>query len=334
MLFGLGVGDVGGVFGTTLGLLEKYGDDRVFDIPLSENAVTGMALGLAMQGFRPIMVHQRADFTFVSAEQIINQIAKIEYMSAGAYEVPIVIRMIVGRGWGQGPTHSQSPQAIFSHIPGLRVVMPSSPSDGFHLMMQSIRSNVPVIFIEHRWLHQTSEEISFEEPLENEIQAKILSKGSDLTLISASYGTLEILKIQTVLEALGISVEVINLRSIQPWDKLTVLESVRKTKRALILDTGHLEFGISAEIASVIQFELFKVLTHPVLRIGLPREPTPSSASLAIEHYPSMAGILKLLKLKFGLDFDLNKAIKTFTELHPNKSPYQDQPDVGQVGPF
>ena len=157
LLFGLGVGDVGAVFGSTANLQSKHGSDRVFDIPLSENAVTGMALGLAMQGFRPVMMHQRADFSFTSAEQIINQIAKTSYLSGDTYKVPLVIRMIVGRGWGQGPTHAQSPHSIFSHVPGLRVVAPATPLDGYHLMKESITSDDPVIFIEHRWLHQTVE---------------------------------------------------------------------------------------------------------------------------------------------------------------------------------
>ena len=334
LLFGLGVGDVGAVFGSTANLQSKYGSDRVFEIPLSENAVTGMALGLAMQGFRPVMMHHRADFSFTSAEQIINQIAKTSYMSGDIYKVPLVIRMIVGRGWGQGPTHAQSPHAIFSHIPGLQVVAPATPMDGYHLMKESIYSDNPVIFIEHRWLHQTVEKSNNELIMPNINEARIMKSGSDLTLISLSYGVIECLKIAEVLAELNLKVEVINLRSIQPWDKSTVIQSVKKTKKAVLLDTGHIEFGLTGEISSVLYSELFNLLSHPILRFGLPMEPTPSSAALAIDHYPSIEKMLQKIKIHFGFNFDLKKAIKIFVDKFPYKTKHQDQPDVGIIGPF
>lgn len=334
VLFGLGVGDVGAVFGSTASLQSKYGLDRVFEIPLSENAVTGMALGLAMQGFRPVMMHQRADFSFTSAEQIINQVAKTAYMSGDIYKVPLVIRMIVGRGWGQGPTHAQSPHAIFSHIPGLRVVAPATPMDGYYLMKQSIYSDSPVIFIEHRWLHQTVEKVDNKIIMPNINEARIMKSGSDVTLISLSYGVIECLKIAEVLAELNLKVEVINLRSIQPWDKSTVIQSVTKTKKAMLLDTGHIEFGLTGEISSVIYSELFNLMSHPILRFGLPMEPTPSSAALAIDHYPSVETMLQKLKIHFGFNFDLKEAIKIFVGKFPYKTKHQDQPDVGIIGPF
>ena len=303
MLFGLGVGDVGAVFGSTANLQSKFGSERIFEIPLSENAATGMALGLAMQGFRPVMMHQRADFSFTSAEQIINQIAKTSYMSGDIYKVPLVIRMIVGRGWGQGPTHAQSPHAIFSHIPGLQVVAPATPMDGYHLMKESIYSDNPVIFIEHRWLHQTVEKSNNELIMPNINGARIMKSGSDLTLISLSYGVIECLKIAEVLAELNLKVEVINLRSIQPWDKSTVIQSVTKTKKAMLLDTGHIEFGLTGEISSVLYSELFNSLSHPILRFGLPMEPTPSSAALAIDHYPSIENMLQKIKIHFGFNY-------------------------------
>jgi len=334
MLFGLGVGDVGAVFGTTANLQSKYGSERVFEIPLSENAVTGMALGLAMQGFRPVMMHQRADFSFTSAEQIINQIAKTSYMSGEIYEVPLVIRMIVGRGWGQGPTHAQSPHAIFSHVPGLQVVAPATPMDGYYLMKQSIASNNPVIFIEHRWLHQTIEKPSKIQLIPDISDAKIMKSGKDLTLISLSYGVIECIKIAAVLSEFGLNAEVINLRSIQPWDKSTVLRSVEKTKNVVIVDTGHIEFGLTGEVSSTIYSELFGLLSNPILRFGLPMEPTPSSAALAIDHYPAIEKMLSDINEHFGFKFDLKKAISIFNEKFPYKSKHQDQPDVGAVGPF
>jgi pyruvate dehydrogenase E1 component beta subunit len=334
MLFGLGVGDIGAVFGSTANLQSKYGSERVFEVPLSENAITGMALGLAMQGFRPVMMHQRADFSFTSAEQIINQIAKTSYTSGDVYKVPLVIRMIVGRGWGQGPTHAQSPHSIFSHVPGLNVVAPATPTDGYYLMKQSIASNNPVIFIEHRWLHQTSEKLSNGNHLLKISDARIMKSGKDLTLISLSYGVIECIKIAEVLSEFNINAEVINLRSIQPWDRGTVLQSVGKTKKAILLDTGHIEFGLTGEVSSVIYSELFGMLSHSILRFGLPMEPTPSSAALAIDHYPSIEKILSEIKVHFGFSYELKKAIDIFNKKFPYRSKYKDQPDVGTVGPF
>jgi len=334
LLFGLGVGDVGAVFGSTANLQTKYGADRVFEIPLSENAVTGMALGLAMQGFRPVMMHQRADFSFISAEQIINQIAKTSYMSGDIYKIPLVIRMIVGRGWGQGPTHAQSPHAIFSHIPGLQVVAPATPLEGYYLMKESIYCDNPVIFIEHRWLHQTVEQSDKELIMPNIYKARIMKPGSDLTIISLSYGVIECLKIAEVLAELNLKVEVINLRSIQPWDINTVIQSVTKTKKAMLLDIGHIEFGLTGEISSVIYTELFNLMSHPILRFGLPMEPTPSSAALAIDHYPSIENMLQKIKNHFGFNFELKKAIQIFVDKFPYKTKHRDQPDIGIIGPF
>ena len=334
MLFGLGVGDIGAVFGSTVNLQSKYGSERVFEIPLSENAVTGMALGLAIKGFRPVMMHQRADFSFTSAEQIINQIAKTSYMSGDVYKVPLVIRMIVGRGWGQGPTHAQSPHAIFSHVPGLQVVAPATPADGYYLMKQSIASDNPVVFIEHRWLHQTTENLLENKGIPNLSEAKIMKSGKDLTLISLSYGVIECIKIAEVLSEFNIDVEVINLRSLQPWDKQTVLRSVEKTKNVMILDTGHIEFGLTGEISFTIYSELFGLLLNPILRFGLPMEPTPSSAALALNHYPAIERMLEDIKAHFGFNYDSRKAINIFNEKFPYKSKQKDQPDVGAVGPF
>lgn len=334
MLFGLGVGDVGAVFGTTSGLQTKYGESRVFDIPLSENAVTGMALGLAIQGFRPIMVHQRSDFSFTSAEQIINQISKTKYMSNDLYQVPIVIRMIVGRGWGQGPTHAQAPHAIYSHVPGLRVVAPSSPSDGYQLMRAAISSNEPVIFVEHRWLHQTIEEFDVKCDNSSLEQSKIVLSGNDVSLISLSYGVLECLKIAAVFSEFGVSCEVINLRTVKPLDVNTILTSVSKSRRGVVWDIGHLLYGVSGEISSNLNENLFGRLLNPLLRFGLPDEPTPSSPFLASKHYVEIDQALLKINTHFGLGVSPDKLINRRREIYPFKTVLRDQPDMGQVGPF
>lgn len=334
MLFGLGVSDKSAFFGSTINLQLKYGVQRVFEIPLSENAATGMALGLAIRGFRPVMMHQRADFSFTSAEQIINQVAKTAYMSGDLLKVPLVIRMVIGRGWGQGPTHAQSPHSFFSQVPGLHVVAPATPEDGYHLMKQSIKSDNPVIFIEHRWIHQTTEISSVHSTGLEITKAKIMKQGRHLTLISLSYGVLEALKIAHTLSDLGIDIEVINLRSIQPWDQNLVLESASKTGKVIILDIGHLEFGLTGEISCTLYSFLYNQLSHPILRFGLPMEPTPSSPALANEHYPSVEKMLKEIKVHFEFTFDWQEACNIFQKKFPYASRYKDQPDIGLVGPF
>jgi pyruvate dehydrogenase E1 component beta subunit len=161
-----------------------------------------------------------------------------------------------------------------------------------------------------------------------------MKSGKDLTLISLSYGVIECIKIAEVLSEFNLSIEVINLRSIQPWDKTTVLQSVEKTKKAMVLDTGHIEFGLTGEISATIYSELFPLLSNPILRFGLPMEPTPSSAALAIDHYPAIEKMLGEIKAHFGFKYDLREAINIFNEKFPYKSKYKDQPDVGAVGPF
>lgn len=334
MLFGLGVTDVGGVFGTTRGLQEKFGASRVFDIPLSENAVTGMALGLSLRGFRPILVHQRADFSFTAAEQVINQIAKTQFLSSTGRDLPLVIRMIVGRGWGQGPTHAQSPHAIFCHVPGLTVMAPATPSDGYHLLKNALNSNNPVIFMEHRWLHQTTEDFSPSQSLTSFVGARTLKKGNDLTLISLSYGVLELMKIAEVLAEVDIYCDVINLRTIKPLDTDVILESVMRTRKAVVWDIGHRAFGISSEISHLLSSSLFGRLDAPILTLGLPDEPTPSSPFLAMNHYMDIDSALTKIDHHFALESDTETLISRRKALFPYKSIYRDQPDIGEVGPF
>ncbi|HEY9765762.1 MAG TPA: alpha-ketoacid dehydrogenase subunit beta, partial [Chroococcales cyanobacterium] len=193
-LIGEGVPDPKGIFGTTLGLQEKFGSARVMDMPLSENGMTGVAVGSALMGLRPVMVHQRLDFALLALDQIVNHAAKWHYMFAGQQSVPLVIRLILGRGWGQGPQHSQSLHSWFAHIPGLKVVMPTTPHDAKGLLMKSIEDDNPVIFIEHRWLHDIKGEVPTEPYGVALGSCRVAREGKDLTIVSASYMTLEALK--------------------------------------------------------------------------------------------------------------------------------------------
>lgn len=285
-VMGLGVPDPKGIFGSTIGLQDRHGSERVFDIPLSENAVTGVALGSAISGMRPVLVHQRVDFALTSFEQLVNQVAKWHYMFNGQMAVPMVVRMVVGRGWGQGPQHSQSLQALFAHIPGLKVIMPSTPHDAKGMLIAAIEDDNPVICLEHRWLYGVSGDVPENDYRVDLDRAQVVRSGTDITLVGVSYMTLECLAAATLLEEAGISAEVVDLRSIRPLDVETILESVRGTGRVLTVDNAHLIGGVSAEISAVVAESAFERLEVPPQRLGFPDHPTPTSPALADGYYP------------------------------------------------
>jgi acetoin:2,6-dichlorophenolindophenol oxidoreductase subunit beta len=290
-VLGLGVPDPKGVFGTTLGLEEKHGSGRVLDIPLSENGMTGVAIGSALSGMRPILVHQRLDFALLSMDQIVNQAAKWRSMFGGRMKVPLVIRMIIGRGWGQGPQHCQSLQSWFAHIPGLKVVMPATPHDAKGLLMASVEDDSPVIFLEHRWLHGVAGPVpegAYRVPLG---RARVLREGRDLTIASLSWMTVEAARAAAVLAAEGIGAEVVDIRSLRPFDAETVLASVRKTGRLIVADTGWTTAGFSAEVTARVVEGAWGFLAAPPRRIGLADCPTPSSPALANLCYPRAGDI-------------------------------------------
>ena len=327
-VMGLGVPDPKGVFGTTKGLQKKFGSSRVFDIPLSENAITGIAIGSAISGMRPILTHQRLDFALLSVEQLVNQAAKWHYMFGGKMSVPLVIRLIIGRGWGQGPQHSQALHAWFAHIPGLKVVMPATPSDAKGMLISAVEDDNPVIFFEHRWLHSLRDKVpvkGYKTPLD---KGNILSKGADITLIGLSYMTVECYKASRILLKLGISAEVLDLRSVRPLDKNVILKSVKKTGKVIIVDHANLMFGVSAEISSIISENLKNHLSATPVRIGLPEHPSPTSPRLSRDFYPTSKEIvMKALNLLGIEQFNLSQ------ELFGDRT-HLDQPDANFQGPF
>lgn len=291
LLMGLGVPDPKGIFGTTIGLQQKYGNERVFDIPLSENAITGVALGAAISGMRPILTHQRLDFALVSIEQIVNQAAKWGYMFNGLMSAPLLIRMVVGRGWGQGPQHSQSLHSWFSHIPGLKVIMPSNPFDAKGMIISAVKDNNPVICIEHRWLYETSGEVHegyYEVPIG---EANTAVSGTDITIVGLSYSTLECLQAAKKLAFLGISAEVIDLRSVRPIDSSKIFKSVNKTGRLIVVDYAEALCSIASEIISTVA-EKGVPLQAPPIKITLPNYPTPTSQFLEENYYPGVDEIV------------------------------------------
>ncbi len=286
LCFGLGTDDPKGIFGTTLGLKEKFGELRVFDTPTSENAMTGIAIGAALDGMRPVMSHQRLDFFLLALDQLVNNAAKWRYMFGGQGSVPLTIRLILGRGWGQGPTHSQSLQAWFAHVPGLRVVMPSTPRDAKGLLLSSIFDPNPVVYLEHRWLHEMEGDVpegDFRTPIG---EAAVLFAGTDISIVSMSYMSVEAMHAVSWLAQRGISAELIDLRSANPIDWKTILDSVSKTGRLLALDTGSLTGSLAGEIIARVTTERFGSLKAAPQRICLPDFPTPTSPALTEGFYP------------------------------------------------
>lgn len=300
-IMGLGVTDPKGIFGTTLGLEKKFGSKRVLDMPVAENGMTGIAIGSALVGMRPILTHQRVDFILLSLDQIINNAAKWHYMFGGKMKVPLVIRLLVGRGWGQGPQHSQSLQSLFAHIPGLKVVMPATAYDAKGLLVSAIEDNNPIIFIEHRWLHGTFDYVPqelYRVPLG---KAKIVKEGKDLTIISSSYMTLEAIRAAEVLKKDGIDAEILDLRTIKPLDQDMIMGSVRKTGRLIVVDGAWESFGVSAEISALVSSNLFNSLKNPPMRITFPDVPAPTSLALAKYYYPRAIDIVNSVRFVFKL---------------------------------
>ncbi len=328
-LMGLGVPDPIGVFGTTRGLHKKYGDNRVFDMPIAENAMTGVALGSCLVGMRPIMTHMRLEFAMTSIDQVCNQAAKWHYMFGGRSQVPMTLRMIVGRGWGQGPQHSQSLHAWFAHIPGLKVVMPSTPYDAKGLLIASIEDNSPVVFIEHRWLyniHGPVPEGHYTVPLS---QPRVVREGRDITIVALSYATLDAIKAARTLEADGIDSEVIDLRTLCPRDNTMILESVRKTGRLIVVDQGSMTGGFAGDIVSVVVENVFDALKTPPVRIALPDAPTPTTRSLSNYFYPQPASIVAAARRALGRPYDADP----FVGIDPSDKTL-DVPDKSFTGPF
>lgn len=325
-LMGLGVPDPKGIFGTTLGLQQKYGEERVFDIPLSENAMTGVAIGSAVTGMRPILTHQRLDFALVSIDQIVNQAAKWHYMFNGSMSVPLVIRMIIGRGWGQGPQHSQSLHAWFAHIPGLKVVMPSTAYDAKGMLIAAAEDCGPVIFLEHRWLHNTTSIVPDGAYRVSLCRSSIVKKGKDVTLVGISYMTIECVDAANKLSKLGIEAEVIDLRAIKPLDRETIISSVEKTKRIAIVDHAEATCGISSEVISCVYEHISCTLKSRPKRICLPGHPVPTSYAMATDYYPTSDDIVRNIAEMFGIE---PNALRDDSD-----GSFTDQPNPYFTGPF
>ena len=324
--YGLGINDPKNIFGTTKNLKKKFGKLRVFDMPTSENAMTGVSVGAAISGVRSVVTHQRFDFFLLAMDQLVNSAAKWHYMFGGKMRVPITIRLIIGRGWGQGPTHSQSLHAWLAHIPGLKVVAPSNSYDAAGLLYSSIFDPNPVIFLEHRWLHDLEGKRNPLINLPKIGKAKIVKKGKDITIVSFSYQTLEALEAASFLKRYKVSCEVIDLISIKPIDWSTIFKSVKKTGRLLVLDMGATTGSVAGEIIAKISINKFDILKSAPSRIAMPDIPVPTSFGLTKNFYPSTNTIIEKI---FGI---MKKDIK-FDKKKSKKIPH-DVPDKFFKGPF
>jgi len=308
-VMGCGVDDEGGIFGTTTEAFKNFGPDRVIDAPLAENAIAGIGVGASILGKRPVIVHARNDFLLLAMDQIINHAAKWKIMSGGKLSCPVVFRAVVGRGWGQAAQHSQSLQALFCHPPGINVVLPSSPYDAKGLLLSSLKADDPVVMIEHRLLFNSQDSVPLE-PYEIPLgKGDIKKHGSDVTVVAFSFMVKESLEAATKLSDEGIDVEVIDPRCANPLDIDLILESVSKTGRLLIADTGWKQFGVSAEICSLVQEKGFHLLKAPIVRIGLPHRNTPCNHLLEKDFYPGVEDLYLALKSLMGhLENETNRA--------------------------
>lgn len=328
-VMGLGVPDKTGVFGTTLGLQDKHGAERVRDMPIAENAMTGVALGSCLVGMRPVMTHMRMEFAVAAMDQICNQAAKWRFMFGDQSRAPMVIRMMVGRGWGQGPQHSQSLHAWFAHIPGLKVVMPATPFDAKGLLLASIEDDDPVVFIEHRWLHGIQgfvPEGYYTVPLG---EPRVVREGEDVTLVASSYATIDAIRAADDLAQEGISAETIDLRTISPRNDDKILASVRKTGRLVVADQGTMTGGFAGEVIARVTEQAFPSLKAAPIRVTLPDRPTPATRALANFHYPTHRHLVQAARVVVGSNSDLAPWAGITAE-----SKAHDVPDPSFAGPF
>jgi len=323
IVLGQGVDDFRGIYGTTAGLKEKFGADRVTDTPIAEDAMTGVSIGAAMGGLRPIYVHIRMDFLLLCMNQLINIAAKARYMYGGAVSVPIVVRSIIGRSWGQGAQHSQGLQSLFMHIPGLKVVAPSTPYDAKGTLIQSIRDNNPVMFVEHRMIHNQLGHVPEEAFTVPFGKARILSEGTDVTLVGISYMAVECLRANTHLEEVGINAEIIDPISLSPLDYDTIIESVKRTGRLIVVDAAWTNCGASAEIVARVSEALQGTKNFRVQRMGFEPVVCPTTKNLENLYYPTAQTI----------------ASQAFSMVHNNSKTWSpdlvEAPEIVQFkGPF
>lgn len=311
-IYGIDTDDYKGIFGTTVGLQQRFGKDRVFSTPLSEDCLAGFGLGAAINGLRPINIHMRIDFLLLAMNQIANLISSYRYSVCDQIKIPFVIRAIAGRGWGQGFQHSKTVHGIFAHIPGLKVVLPTTPYDVKGLLISAIRDDNPVLFFEHRWLYYQEGEVP-EEPYTIPIgDGNILRSGNDVTIVATSWMNIEAKFAADILEKRhNINVEIIDPRTIAPFgndndskgnNEKLIINSVKKTGHCLVADNDWSNCGFSAEVAARISEKCFDNLEKPVKRIGFDNTPCPTARHLENEFYPNAKNIIREIEKMLELE--------------------------------
>ncbi|GLY68974.1 alpha-ketoacid dehydrogenase subunit beta [Amycolatopsis taiwanensis] len=301
IVLGEGVDDHKGIFGTTAQAYASFGAQRVIDVPNSENACAGVAIGAATNGLRPMVVHTRADFLFLAMDAMVNLAAKWRYMYGDHGGVPVVTRGVVGRGWGQGATHSQSPHATFAHYPGMVVAAPASPADAKGLLVQALRSGDPTVLIENRGLYPREGEVGLE-PLPVPFGVgRIVRPGNDITVVAVSLMVYEAESAARHLAEQGISVEVVDVRCLRPLDDAIICESVARTGRLVVADTSWARYGFAAEVAAVVAENLPGALREPVRRVTPPDCPAPVSWPLEEAWNPGADAIVRACLELLGL---------------------------------
>ncbi|MEK7598960.1 MAG: transketolase C-terminal domain-containing protein [Patescibacteria group bacterium] len=288
-LLGEGVDNITGVYGHVLPAFKQFGERRVIDTPLSENGLTGFAIGAALDGLRPVLIHQRNDFMLLTMDQMFNQAAKLRYASGGRHKIPLTVLSFIARKPGEGVQHSQSLQAIFAHFPGVKVGMPACPEDAKGMICAAVDDDDPVIILEHRSLFEQSG-FTPEEYYKTPFRARVAQEGKDLTVVAVSAAVRDSIEAAKNLCEKGISAEIIDLRWLRPFDIETIFKSVSKTGRLLIVDTGWQMFGVGAEIIASV-CERGATMTAPPKRISMADSPCPASQYLEKDYHPNVKDI-------------------------------------------
>jgi len=292
-LIGQGVTSPWYVGSTTVGLINRFGPKRIIDTPTSENCITGVAFGAALAGMHPIMCYPRMDFMYYAMDQIANQIANWHYMFGGQLSAPITLWAIINRGGEQAAQHSQALQAVFMHLPGLKVVMPSTPYDAKGLLVACIEEDNPVVYIDDRWLYEHVGEVPEELYSVPIGKGVVRREGEDVTMVATSYMVHEAIGAAEKLDKEGIDVEIVDLRSLKPLDENLLLTSVKKTGRLIVVDGEWKTCGVAAEIsARIAENDVFRSLRAPIIRVSLPDTPAPASSALEKVYYPKAEKII------------------------------------------
>jgi pyruvate dehydrogenase E1 component beta subunit len=329
-----GINEPTGFFDTLSGFSKELDSSRLIEMPISENGMIGIAIGAAIAGKKVIINLQRVEFAMLALEQLFNNAAKSYYVSNGAHNVPIVLRLVIGRGWGQGPEHSQSLESMFSMFPGLKVIMPVFPGTAKGLIIGAVEDPNPVVVIEHRWCHYIKGEVDsdyYSLPLD---KSQFIMDGNDCTIVATSYSVLEALEAGNILRQHNIFVDVIDLSVLRPLNIALIVKSVVKTGHLITIDTGSKFLGMGAEIVSQVCSQSIHSLKSAPIRLGLPDHPTPSSKGLiGYQYYPNVFTILDSVIMQLNLSTEISDLIRNYA-IQSRNNIQNDIPNPAFRGPF